>query len=73
MDDDKSLRKKILQNKILNHLTIVRSNFTFGLHIWALIKNPQTVDIVRYHRIVVTNEEIIAIPPKGSYFVQEGK
>ena len=73
MSDETNPEKEILGNKILNHLTIVRSNFVFGLQVWAIIKNPKTVDIVRYHRIAVTNGEIIALPPNSSYFVEEGE
>jgi hypothetical protein len=62
-----------LENKIINHLTIVRSNFVFGLQVWALIKNQKTVDVIRYHRIVVTSGEIIAIPPNSSHFLEEGE
>lgn len=64
---------KFLWKQLLNHLTLIRSNFAFGLQFWALLKDPKTSEGLLIHRIVVKADGIYAIPPGRSMHIPEGE
>lgn len=61
------------ESRILNHLTGMRSNFSFGLKFWGILRDPNIAPIVRQHRIIVKTDGIYAIPPNQSLFIPEGE
>ena len=62
--------EEFLSKQLLNHLMLIRSNFSFGLQFWALLRDPKTAEGLQVHRIVVKADGVYAIPPgsacKGS-------
>jgi len=66
-------RTRLPSKRVLNHLIGIRSNFVFGLQLWAVLSNPDTADIVRSHRLIVTPEGIFAIPPGRTLYIPEGE
>ena len=68
--DDK---EEFLSKQLLNHLTLIRSNFSFGLQFWALLKDPKTAEGLQVHRVVVKADGIYAVPPGKSMHIPEGE
>ena len=66
-------KPEFLDKSILNHLVGIRSNFAFGLQFWGLLRNSQTADIVKLHRVMVKTDGIYAIPPGKSMHIPEGE
>lgn len=64
---------ELLSMQILNRLTLIRSNFSFGLTFWALLRDPKTSESLHVHRIVVKADGIYAIPPGNSLHIPEGE
>jgi len=68
--DDK---EQILSKQLLNHLTLIKSNFSFGLQFWALLGDPNTAEGLQVHRVVIKADGIYAIPPDKSIDIPEGE
>lgn len=66
-------KEEFLSKQLLNYLTLIRSNFSFGLQFWALLKDPKTAEGLQVHRIVVKADGIYAIPPGKSMHIPEGE
>ena len=60
-------------DQLLNHLTLIRSNFSFGLQFWALLRDPKTAEKLQVHKIVVKSDGVHAIPPGRSMHIPEGE
>lgn len=64
---------EISAKQLLNHLTLIRSNFAFGIQFWALLRNPKTAESFQIHKIVVRANGIYAIPPGSSMDAPESE
>ncbi len=62
-----------LHDDLLNHLVVIRSNFSFGLRFWALLKDAKTASKLEIHRIVVRPDGVYAIPPGKTLKIPEGE
>lgn len=66
-------KPEFLAHKILNHLVGIRSNFAFGLQVWALLTNRDTAQLLKVHRVVVKPDGIYAVPPGKTMRIAEGE
>lgn len=66
-------KEEFWSNQLLNHLMLIRSNFSFGLQFWALLRDPKTAEGLQVHRIVVKADGIHAVSPGKSMHIPEGE
>ena len=66
-------REEFLSKQLLNHLKLIRSNFSFGLLFWALLRDPKTAEGLQVHQVVVKPDGIYAIPPGKRMHIPEGE